>query len=78
MQRLVSGGLWLFTCGILTAVFVALATHRFEICDETPRPPACAATTANAPAPTPAPPRQVVTLQIQADKSGLEVSWADN
>jgi hypothetical protein len=80
MQKVASGGLLLLTCGILIGVFVCLASRRFEVCDETPLPrlPARVASVANSPAPTPAPPRELVTLQIQADKSGLEVSWADD
>ncbi len=80
MQKIVSGWLLLLTCVVLIGVFVALAGRRFEICDDTPLPrlPARAASIANSPAPTPAPPRELVTLQIQADKPGLEVSWADN
>jgi hypothetical protein len=80
MQKIAPRGLLILTCAILIAVFVALASHRFEICDETPLPPSPAQTAAmaNSPAPTLAPPREVVTLQIQADKPGLEVSWADN
>jgi hypothetical protein len=80
MRRTASGALVLLTSGILIGVFVALASRRFEVCDETPLPrlPARVAAVANSPAPTPAPPRELVTLQIQADKSGLEVSWADN
>jgi hypothetical protein len=80
MQRIAPRGLLLLTCGILIGVSAARASPRFEICDETPLPPLSArvAAMADSPSPTPAPPREVVTVQIQADKPGLEVSWADN
>jgi hypothetical protein len=79
MQKIISAGLLLLTCGILSSVFVALASWRFEICDDTLPPlPARGEARADSPAPTPAPPRGLVTLRIQADKPGFEVSWADN
>jgi hypothetical protein len=80
MKRIVSGGLLVLTCGILLGVFSALASTRFDLCDQAPTPqlPLRVASLANVPAPTPAPPREIVTVQIQTDHPDLEVGWAEN
>jgi hypothetical protein len=42
------------------------------------QPRSDAATVADAPAPTLAPPLKVVFVRVEADKSDLEVGWAEN
>ena len=66
--------------GALAGVLVVLATSRQESHGPTPapRPPIAAISQIPVGEPTPAPLREVVYIQIQADKSGLEVGWADN
>lgn len=80
MERIVSGGLVALTGCILIALFVALANTRFDPCFEPPLSQWTPhiASLANAPSPTPAPPRALVTVKIQADESDLEIDWADS
>ena len=80
MKKIVSVAMLALTCFVLIGVLVALANARFEVCDPAALPKAFShvASNANAPSPTPAPPRGIVTLQIQADHSELEVGWAEN
>ena len=69
----------LLACGVLVGILVVLAASRPECHSPTPvpQPPASAVSQAPVGEPTPAPPREVVYIQVQADKSGLEVGWAD-
>jgi hypothetical protein len=70
----------ILACGMLAGVLLVLATSRPESHRPTPaqQPPAAAVSQAPVGEPTLAPPREVVYIQVQADKSGLEVGWADN
>jgi hypothetical protein len=66
---------------VLLSVALALANvHRAEECRPSdclaPRTPSVAM--AGSPAPTLAPPQKVVMVQIETDKSDIEVSWAEN
>jgi hypothetical protein len=80
MAKYVSAGLVVFTGIVLVIVMATVATSRFDSCYEPPLSqwtPRVASTT-NGPSPTPAPPRATVTLQVQADQSDIEISWAEN
>lgn len=80
-MRLITSRLPVFVTGtILVAVMVLLATSRLEYCGqpELLRPQIGAATAAEGPSPTLAPPLKVVFVQIEADKADLEVGWAEN
>jgi hypothetical protein len=63
----------------LLAGMLLLTTFRLEYCGqpEALRPRGNAATAANAPTPTLAPPVKVVFVRVEADKSDLEVGWLD-
>jgi hypothetical protein len=80
MKQITSPIFLLLAGGALAAVLVVLATSRPESHRPTPapQPPTAAVSQAPAGEPTLAPPREVVYIQVQADKSGLEVGWADN
>jgi len=66
--------------GALAGVLIVLATNQPESHDPvpTPQPPVAAISQIPIGEPTPAPPREVVYIQVQADKSGLEIGWGDN
>jgi hypothetical protein len=80
MRKIVSIGMLILTCSVLVSILVALANARFDVCDPASMPKMLShvASNSNAPAPTPAPPRGFVTLQVQTDHSELEVGWAEN
>jgi hypothetical protein len=66
---------------ILIAAAVTLATIRQpEDCGPPSgvRPNASAVAAANSPTPTLAPPQKLVLVRIEADKSDIEVGWAEN
>ena len=86
MKQITSCISLILASGALTGVLVVLATSLSESYGPTPAPRPPIAAVSQAPVgpqvpvgePTPAPPREVVYIQVQADKSGLEVGWADN
>jgi len=70
----------LLTGSVLLAGMWLLSTSRLEYCGRPMvlQPRSDAATVADAPAPTLAPPLKVVFVRVEADKSDLEVGWAEN
>jgi hypothetical protein len=80
MKKILSGAMLVLTCSTLIGLFVALNSARFEVCEPVALPEALSsvASAINAPSPTLAPPREVVTLQIQTDHPEIEVGWAEN
>jgi hypothetical protein len=80
MKKIISGGMLLLTCCVLLGVFVALANCRFEFCDPASMAHTLPQVACNASVPTPtlAPSRELVSLQIETDRSDLEVGWAEN
>ena len=80
MKQITSRIFSILAGGVLVGVLVVLAASRPESRSPTPapQPPVAAVSQAPVGEPTPAPPREVVYIQVQADKSGLEVGWADN
>jgi hypothetical protein len=70
----------ILTGGLLMAGVMLLYTGRLEYCGraEVLNPHVNVQTVANAPAPTLAPPRKVVFVQVEADKSDLEVTWLND
>jgi len=79
MKQRISRFFLLLACGVLANVLILLAMSRPESHRPTPasQPPASAVSQASIGEPTLAPPRELVYIQVQADKSGLEVGWAD-
>jgi hypothetical protein len=69
----------LLTGAILAAAMTMLASGGPEYCGRPVPvgPPIGAATAANAPTPTLAPPQKVVFVRVEADKSDLEIGWAN-
>jgi hypothetical protein len=68
------------TASTMLAGMWLLATSRLEYCGLTPVPPSRTeiVTASPAPAPTLAPPQEVVFVRIEADKADLQVGWAEN
>jgi hypothetical protein len=80
MERTTSRISLVLAGAILLAAGVALTTVRPP---EDCRPPEIVkshaiATAADAPTPTLAPPQKVVFVRVEADKSDIEVGWAEN
>jgi hypothetical protein len=68
------------TGAILLVAMFLLAASRLEYCGqpESLRPQSDAAAAAESQGPTLAPPQKVVFVQVEADKSDLEIGWAEN
>ena len=80
MKPPVTGLPLLLTAAVLLTTAIFLGTGRLEYCGqpEALRPPSGVSTAAKTDSPTPAPPRQVVFIQIETDKSDLEIGWIEN
>jgi hypothetical protein len=65
---------------ILLVVTILLGTSRLEYCGqpESLRPPRDTRTAVETRCPTLAPPQKVVFVRVEADKSDLQIGWADN
>ena len=70
----------ILTATILLATATLLASGRLEYCDqpEALRPRTDRVSVVEACSPTLAPPQKVVYVHVEADKPGLQVSWAGN
>ncbi len=64
----------------LTAALALATLHRSEDCapPDVSRSHQATATVADGPTPTLAPPQKVVFVRVEADKSDIEVGWAEN
>ena len=64
----------------LLGSMAVLATSRPEECSppDMPKPHVVTAASANAPAPTLAPPQNLVFVRVESDKPDIQVGWADN
>jgi hypothetical protein len=80
MKKVASRAIWVAICSTFVAVFVAWTGRRFDPCEPVANWRLCmpAAPGADSPAPTPAPPRALVVVQVQTDRPDLEVGWAEN
>ena len=81
MKRITSRISLILTGAILLATVPVLMTiHRPDDCrpPDVLKPHTVAAATADAPTPTLAPPLKVVFVRVEADKSDIEVGWAEN
>ena len=80
MEQITSRISLLLTGAILLAAAMALTTIRPDECSppDILKPPATAATAADAPKPTLAPPQKVVFVHVESDRSDIVVGWADN
>ena len=81
MEQITSRISLLLAGAILLAAALVLATiQQPEDCNppELLRPHTVAAAAADSPAPTLAPPQKVVFVHVEADKSDIEVGWAEN
>lgn len=77
-MRSIASRLSLFVTGsFLLAVMLFLAIGRMEYCGQ-PEALRSRVGAAEGPSPTLAPPLKVVFLQVESDKAGLEVGWAEN
>jgi hypothetical protein len=78
-MRFIASRLPLILTGlILVAVMGLLATGGPEYCGRPgPTGPSPAAAAADGPAPTLAPPQKIVLVRVEADKSDLEIGWAN-
>ena len=64
---------------ILFAALLTLTTSRPEDCGSLDRPaPHVKAASANAPAPTLAPPQNLVFVRVESDKPDIQIGWAEN
>jgi hypothetical protein len=81
MERITSRISLILTGSILLAAAVVLTTiNQPDDCSPPNilKPRADAMVAADSPTPTLAPPQKVVLVQVEADKSDIEVGWADN
>jgi hypothetical protein len=68
------------TTTILLVAMLLLSTGRLEYCGqpEALRPRIDVAAAAERRGPTPAPPPKIVVVHVEADRSDLEIGWAEN
>ena len=80
MERITSRISLILTGVVLLAAALALATVRQpdDCRPDVLQPRIAAAIPADSPRPTLAPPQNVVLVQVEADKSDIEVGWAEH
>jgi hypothetical protein len=78
MKIIASRLLLTISCAVLVALIAMFSGHPLEYCGQPDvlRPRADRLPVTEACRPTPAPPQNVVVVQVETDRPGLEVGWA--